>query len=382
MLVTTLFYLLINNVVYSNTYAGFSDVSSCAPINFDNYKSHSLFSPLIDSDELIIYSKFVFGNDALSFYDGQETLVEGIYQFGRSSMFLSQFLKLKKYIIDNYGEKLWPKQIKLVYAGNQLPGLYGVGALFCRDYQSADEMVLVVTTNTLSDSTIFARTLSHELYHYMIHIKGTNIPFWLEEGLAINFEDTLSDSVSSASMMDYHMTEAPWTSFSKLGNGYQITKEELFAFYGQANLLVYYIQKNIGTDLPKLFLLSEFKSWLRFLEQSIRPNWRDFKDMFIDFQVAKYINRPDYYNLDGTDIYKYQLLPQQLSGYVVEADRTKISFEPEPLSGFIPQDVDKYINHPNYTVIWILLPDYSAIQINTSIDNAPYGSFPLVIRWK
>ncbi|MCB0347759.1 MAG: hypothetical protein KDD37_02945 [Bdellovibrionales bacterium] len=380
-----------NSLVFSGDYADFSASNTCNTIDTNIYNTHSLFRKISDTDELIIQYEYKYvGNKLFKFTEPDTyssnaplSIFNNLSNYGMSALFLAKYMKVKDYVIDNFGYQFWPKQIRLIYAGDEIAYLPGIGALFCRSHQTQDTMVLKVTTNFLENPDVFGRILAHEVYHYLMHVSKNKIPFWLEEGLALNFEDKAFGSITSSPMMDWHMVKSPWTSLSTLGKSKTLTKQTLYSFYGQASLLIYYIQKNIGADLAKEFLRNSYGDWKEYLEAVIKSKWDSFEDLFIDFQVAKYINRADDYNLTlplDENRYKYTLLPSQLSDYIVEPNRKKIKFTPEPLSAFIPEDVSYYEGNSDYTIKWVFLSEFSPIIVSDMSTNI--NSFPVVIRWK
>lgn len=377
----------LNNLVFSANYSDFSSSTTCLPVDTNLYLKQSLFNNIHNSNEVTVeYEPKYAGSKTLEFMtalNANTNPMQLISSISSSTFFWGQFLALKEHVINKFGLHYWPKQIRLIYAGDQISYLPGIGALFCRSYQTSEVMTLIVTTNFFKDPLIFGRILAHEVYHYLMHSSQAKIPFWLEEGLALNFEDHVSSTLTSSPMMDWHMTKSPWSSLSTLGSTKTLTKKTLYSFYGQANLLIYYIQKNIGVDLPSAFLKDEYTDWKVYLEKLIAQKWSSFENLFIDFQVAKYINRTDDFNLSATtddELYKYTLLPRQLSSFIVEPTRKPIDFTPDTLSAFIPKDPSKYINDANYTVKWIRIGKFSSILVT---DEMPYtNSFPLVIRWK
>lgn len=387
-----LIYLFTINLLFSDTYSNFSSHNTCPPIAGNTYLSQSLFSWMKTNGEIIVlFNPMQSGNKSLEFAppDSKELFADSLwgnlFDLGRGSAFLSHYQNVKSYVSSQFGAQYWPKQIRLIYAGDYLKGLPGIGALFCRDYQTTEQMTLIVTTQFLRDPQVFARILAHEVYHYMIHVGNVRLPHWLEEGLAVNFEDRIGVGLTSSPMMDYHMTERPWYPLSRLGlEGQQATKEDMYAFYGQANLLIYYIQKNIKLDLPKLFLISQYDNWKPFIERYLKPKWNSFNDLFVDFQIAKYINEPDTFNFNAItdeDINKYVLLPSRFNEYTVEADHSPINFIPPPLSGFIPEEhmTEYFENNPDYTIKWVVRKSYTPILVS---DSKLPKATPIVIRWR
>ncbi len=377
----------LNHLVFSDNYSDFSSSNTCLPVETDLYIKQSLFKNLHDTKEITIeYAAQHVGSKTLEFMSTSKIYsspVQVLLNISTSTFFFSQFMGIKKYVVDNFGIEYWPKQIRLIYAGDQIAYLPGIGALFCRAYQTSEVMTLIVTTNFLKDPRVFGRILAHEIYHYLMHSSQGKIPFWLEEGLALNFEDHVSSSITSSPMMDWHMAKSPWSSLSTLGSSKTLTKKTLYSFYGQANLLIYYIQKNIEIDLPSVFLKDSYTDWKTYLEGLIAPKWPSFEALFLDFQIAKYINRTDDFNLSATtdaELYKYTLLPRQLSSYIVEPTRKPIDFTPDALSAFIPTDPSRYGFSADYTIKWINLNKFAPIVISDKQEHV--NSFPLVIRWK
>lgn len=131
--------------------------------------------------------------------------------------------------------------------------------------------------------------------------------------------------------------------------------------------------------------MEDYEEWEPHLLKLLQPKWNNFKDMFIDFQVAKYINKPDDFNIatdDMDELLKYTLLPQHLKMFLVQANRKPIDFTPPPLSGFVPvnNNLHLYENNPNFVIKWITLEKYGAFAVTDEFANG--NSFPLVIRWK
>jgi hypothetical protein len=376
----------------SNDFSHFSSHKTCPTLELDSYITHPMFQNIYINNEVILYYPAHLKEDPTLEFSRQKPRdsnysIEYSTNFSLSLFFFAGYSNVKDFVSQQVGSQYWPKQVRLIYAGERINDLPGIGALFCRDYQTPNMMTLVVTTNFLKNPTTFARILAHEVYHYILQIKNVNLPHWLEEGLATQFEDksNFMGGVISSPMMDYHSKKRPWASLSQLGNEDGFTREDVYAFYGHANLLIYYIEKNISKNLTSLFVTETYKSWESFLTQLLQPKWESMKEMFIDFQIAKYINKTDDYNIstDNTeDLLKYTVLPPELKTYLVQANRSPIDFTPPPLSGFVPQSerLPMYENQPDYTVKWILIEKYGAILVTDEFLHA--GSFPLVIRWK
>ncbi len=274
-------------------------------------------------------------------------------------------------------QRLLPNKLRIIYYKEKIPKAHNANILFCKYYQKENEFVLVVDKNTVENPELFSRLLAHESFHYFSYILKTDFPNWLEEGLAVYFQEKLYN-IRPYSLINAHLNHSPWLSFKHENLEGELKNSQ--SFYGQVLLYLHFIDKNISGDAISSLVFSD-SNWRDALEAYFKVKWDTFEESFIDFQIAKYIRKRDDYVLNANEdfIYRYTILD---STYMhIKNNMEPIDFDPGPLSAFIPKDWTIYQNREGYLIHWIEKKDFYPIRVSDSpIDNDE--AFPLMIRLK
>lgn len=181
-------------------------------------------------------------------------------------------------------EQFIPSNIEIYSFGEFLPGdFHNFAALVCKSQQTKNHFRIFVNDSFLSDVLFFKRKLSHEWFHYISWLLNKNYPTWLEEGLAIYFENKISE-IENLSFAYTHMTQSPWMPLEPTQELTLVEDQE--SFYGQAFLFVNYLAREHENFLS--FILNNSESD----PQRIFSN---FVEHFNNFQIAKYINQINFF---------------------------------------------------------------------------------------
>ena len=213
-----------------------------------------------------------------------------------------------------------PEKIKLF----QYPLNGGLGALYCKSYQTEDNAItLLVSPITLESPKEFMRVVSHELVHHWFYKSKKKQPTWLEEGTAYLLEYLTTSRLAGAPVI-IHM-ENPWTSLTTPSTTLDISVARA-SRDGHAQLFMSYLYRNLGDSFLSAYLRST-GSGMDSLSDSISTNifgWTSIRDAFRDFQIAKWLNRIDYTQIDEVFAQRYFLFPTTISHRNFKVDNVAI----------------------------------------------------------
>jgi hypothetical protein len=207
------------------------------------------------------------------------------YAASVTNAFTIALIQIVEILKDQGLEHLLPEEIEIYSLGKALPGkLSAFSAILCKSMQTDTSLRLLVNDGLLYRAINFKKNLAHELFHYLSQKLNKNFPQWLEEGMAMHFENVVSGR-EDLEWAAFHMQNSPWIPL--LPRKELQTKDQKKSFYGHAHLFVRYLATRLEGDL-----LSRVLNHTSSEPAQIFPN---FRSLFKDFSIAKYINRIDYY---------------------------------------------------------------------------------------
>lgn len=198
----------------------------------------------------------------------------------------------------------------------------GIGALYCRSYQlePAIAVTMFFSPKTLESTNEFTRLIAHELIHHWFLREGKNATKWIEEGVAYLVEYLVTGRLSGGLVIQY--MNHPGASLTKLDLAGPMRQ------MGHAQLLFVYLYEKLGDDFLSRLLSSPMTS-IESVADAIPPNnpygWKSFKDAFRDFQIAKYLNRQDYWANNETERNRYFLFPTTIPATASTVNATEWS---------------------------------------------------------
>ncbi|MEQ1664262.1 MAG: hypothetical protein ABL927_02680, partial [Bdellovibrionales bacterium] len=184
-----------------------------------------------------------------------------------------------------------------------------VGALYCKQMQTPKILTLYLSNQILMDAISLRGAIAHEIVHYTIDQNHLVLPRFLEEGLAIYLQ-TLIQPRAERNMVHSHLKDDPQIPLNPADDEFsQWNSVQKLSFYGGSYLFVRYLVQNFGENMVS-DLLSNSGGWRERLEISALKalgEFRNFKQIFQDFTIARVINSLDYF-ANEKDLYRYYLL--------------------------------------------------------------------------
>jgi len=167
-------------------------------------------------------------------------------------------------------------------------------ALFCTELQSPESLHLFVTPYTMSSLGEVRRLLAHELTHLLLEQNKILLPLWMEEGLATLQEYRAAKKVSGPWLLaHYYKPYVGLMDLDVLG----LDDEKELSAYGHAALFFMYLEQRLQGSLLeealKIQRSNANESFYTFVALLEKKTGQSFQDTFLDFQVAKLINRQE-----------------------------------------------------------------------------------------
>jgi hypothetical protein len=212
---------------------------------------------------------------------------------------------LKKIIRDDR----MPQRLTLI----QSSAIQPLEALYCPSLnQTSEALTVIISPEIASNTEDLLKIIVHEFIHDYFYKRKITPPLWFEEGTALLAEFILSGAPSGAAIVEHF--QKPQASFLK-----DISDPELsLAAYGEAQLFFIYLHNFLGDELLTELLNGPLTSQplepatLNQIISSSKSPWRNFNEAYRAFQIAKYINRIDYFATNTLDQKKYFIFQSTL----------------------------------------------------------------------
>jgi hypothetical protein len=243
-------------------------------------------------------------------FNGQKTILRFLWdnneigpQIGlQAALFNRSIGDIFKYYREHFGEKTFPTKINIV----QTHLATGLGALYCRSYQTdpANAVTLFLSPTSLEYPNEFTRLVAHELTHHWFFAQGKHATKWIEEGVAYLSEYLVTSRLSGAPVIQYLYHSSA-----------SLTETDLTApmrQMGHAQLLFTYLFNNLGDEFLGHLLSSKMDDAQDVTNAIPKENpyhWHTIQEAFRDFQIAKFLNRQDYFANDDLARNQYFLFP-------------------------------------------------------------------------
>jgi len=243
-------------------------------------------------------------------FNGQKTILRFLWskdELGpqislQAPLFNRSIGDIFKYYREHFGEKMFPTKINIV----QTRLAAGLGALYCRSYQTdpANAVTLFLSPTSLEYPNEFTRLVAHELTHHWFFAQSKHAAKWIEEGVAYLSEYLVTGRLSGAPVIQYlYHSSASLTDTDLAAPMRQM---------GHTQLLFSYLFNNLGNEFLSRLLPSAMDSEQNVTNAIPKENpyhWKAFQDAFRDFQIAKFLNRQDYFANDDLARNRYFLFP-------------------------------------------------------------------------
>ncbi len=237
------------------------------------------------------------------------------------------FLVHAKPVIESqFGQGALPTQIRVIATDQIAP----LGGLFCESVQkSPDQFTVFVNPSLAFVPQDFASQLAHEFVHAYFYHQRIQNPLWFEEGLALFLESQITGRPKGAAIQAHLRT--PWTSLSDDFDH----PENMLSAYGHAQLLFLYLDQQMGHDgnlIQKILATRQagITALNTLIQQTPDSPWKNFREMFGDFEIAKRINRLDYANPDLTQQKRYFIFSTTLKA--ADVNQPSLTHPLQPLS--------------------------------------------------
>jgi len=194
----------------------------------------------------------------------------------------------------------WSYQGHLTLVQFELPA--GLAALYCPSYQGVeDRLVLFVSPRAFDVSAELERAIAHEAFHYWFDLHRKQAELWIEEGFAYLVEYLYTGQLSGGPVLE-HLNHA----CDPLAGEPSTLKYR--SLMGQAQLFFVYLHSRYGVHHLRQVLTDDHLGRYDLAPGKTR---KSFEDLFVDFQVAKLVNRIDEYSV-AADKEKYFLFSTTL----------------------------------------------------------------------
>jgi len=166
-----------------------------------------------------------------------------------------------------------------------------LGGLFCESAQTINNAIVIfVGPATTFTPLELASEIAHEFVHYYFYKNKIKNLLWFEEGLALFFEFLVTHKLKGSAIAAHF--KKPWASLNDFD-----MPSLMPSAYGHAQLLFLYLYEQLGGDLIQNILatrLTGVPALDAVIKNSPNSPWPDFHAAFIDFEIAKRVNRIDY----------------------------------------------------------------------------------------
>jgi hypothetical protein len=214
---------------------------------------------------------------------------------------------------------------------------------------------------------------------------GKSYPVWFEEGLALIAERSIRDDWDY-SLGLFHLQDSPWVTlenplFKKLNTKTEYTRR-LYSFYGHVQLFMSYIWQKSG---PK-----QFYNILSQQSQDPEVLIPQFRLLFRDFQIAKYLNRIDPVEEDTLKATRFFIFDPLEYTEKFRMNHSPISQVGMGAGAYIPERLLPSHFTANQEVVLVQQSRIGQVNVRKLSAVVPYQfkyaasekSFPLVIKHK
>ena len=247
-------------------------------------------------------------------------------------------------------------------------------AIYCSRHGHPREFNIFVSSRFFRNTLIFRRFFTHELFHWISHQQEKDFPYWMEEGLAQIFESYLLEIPLYKQYMVEHLTNSPWLpldiNIERIANN----RDLITSYYGHALLFLSYLSKDQTPTFLQHLMNSPEKNFKKVIENTYSKTHGkkiSFRNLFVNFSLAKYINTIDYSKRDKIESEKYLVLPK--------APATNLSTAPRGWNDALSAQILPSGAHaPN--VIFIPRSRDHLLSGSTPSQNFFKGAIPLKIN--
>lgn len=331
------------------------DLFRCPDLQIDALTKLSSHLDLTHSPSTLTDLDYILGPNELSPFTSTPAPLQQKYL-----TYVEPFLK--KFLHD----KSLPQRLTLIQSSKIQP----LEALYCPSLnQSSRALTIIISPDTASNSEDLLKIIVHEFIHDYFYKRQIQPVLWYEEGTALLAEYIFSGTPSGAAIVEHF--QKPQASFLN-----DISSRELsLAAYGEAQLFFIYLHNFLGDELLADLLsamptsASSISALNQIIASSSKSLWRNFNEAYRDFQIAKYVNRIDYFATTEQDQKKYFIFQSTLHA------NFSLTNAPSMTAIGVPIDTGSIQKNPT-TCYAIYNSKYEPIKITQLKDSAAISRNP------